>query len=377
MIKIGEQMCCSFTLGDQEDFITPSNLQSFRLFETAGNVRPILEVSFTLENEKLIKYINQGNILRVTFGITNLDKDVIEFELYEDNTNKQFSLGYVVKLKGAFYRPILTSQTLCKSYEATSSVNAIKSICDECGLNLVTNISKTNDIMNWYQSGESNWNYLKEIWLHSYINEKTFMAMGFDAYNLYFYDVRNLINNDVKWLFTSKFASEENSNLVNFGSYFVENQYGATNDLIGKNLVNKVFNIDSGELSQVEYKLKNFTAIDTNKINISSSNCINYNYSFTDDDVHENYIKAYNQNLRNNILFNSFSIYLTTAGQFKKFKLFDTVHFDISPRDERLDGIAFITGIVYEFEENTLSINLTLNKETPSGIKGELLQEAN
>ena len=105
MIIIAEQLCCTFTLGDVEDFIDANNLNFFRLYETAGNIRPILELSFILENEKLIKYINQGNILKVTFGINELDKDSIEFELYQDNTDKQFSLGYKVNLKASFYRP--------------------------------------------------------------------------------------------------------------------------------------------------------------------------------------------------------------------------------------------------------------------------------
>ena len=147
--------------------------------------------------------------------------------------------------------------------------------------------------------------------------------------------------------------------------------------MVGKNLITKTYNFDSGVMSNTNYSLKNFTAIDTNSLNINTKDCIDYNYNFTNDDGHNSYEKAYNQNLRNNILFNTFSIYLTTAGQFKKFKLFDTVEFDISPKDERMSGLAFITGIVYEFEDNVLNINITLNKETPSGIKGPLLTEAN
>ena len=375
MIKIAEQLCCTFTLGNVEDFIDANNLNFFRLYETAGNIRPILELSFILENEKLIKYINQGNILKVTFGINELDKDSIEFELYQDNTDKQFSLGYKVNLKASFYRPEFTSAVICNNYDMTS-IDAFKQIANNYGFNLSTNIGKTNDKMNWSQNGETTWNYVKDLWLHSYINEKTFMCFGFDAYNMYFYDVRDLVTRGAKWYFTNKYVSSKNSNIVNFSGYNIDNQYGATNCLIGKNLINKTYNFDKGNFEDTNYNLKNFTAIDTNSINLNSSGCIDYNYSFINDDMHPYYEKAYNQNLRNNILFNSFSIYLTTGGQFKKFKLFDTVEFDILPSDERMAGIAFITGIVYEFQDNILNINLTLNKETASGIKGNLLTEA-
>ena len=375
MIKIADQLCCTFTLGEVSDFIDPNNLVSFRLYETAGNVRPILELSFILEDEKLIKYINQGNILKVTFGISELDKDTIEFELYEDNTNKQFSIGYNVTLKASFYRPKFTSAILCNTYNGTS-VDVFSKICNDNGLNLVTNIDKTVDSMNWYQIGETTWSFCKDVWLHSFINDKTFTAFGFAAYNMYFYDVRKLVLEEAKWNFTSKFVANKNTNIVNFGSYFVDNSYGPTNSLVGKNIVNKTFNVDKGTLTDTTYNLKNFTAIDTNSLNLNTNGCIDYQYSFISDDFHANYEKAYNQNLRNNILYNTFSIYLTTAGQFKKFKLFDTVQFDISPKDERMNGIAFITGIVYEFQNNLLNINLVLNKETPSGIKGDMLTEA-
>ena len=375
MIKIAEQLCCTFTLGDVADFIGPNNIQYFRLYETAGGVRPILELSFILEDEKLIKYINQGNILKVTFGISELDKDTIEFELYEDNTNKQFSLGYNITLKASFYRPKFSSMVKCNTYTGTSK-DVISQICSDNGFNLVTNIDKTVDNMSWYQIGETTWSFCKDVWLHSYINDKTFIAFAFDAYNMYFYDVRKLVLEEPKWYFTSKYVANKNTNVVNFGSYFVSNEYGATNCLVGKNIINKTFNVDSGVLNDTTYNLKNFTGIDTNSINLNAANCVDYQYSFINDDFHTNYEKAYNQNLRNNILFNTFCIYLTTAGQFKKFKLFDTVQFDISPKDERMNGIAFITGIVYEFENNVLNINLVLNKETPSGIKGDMLTEA-
>ena len=217
MIKIAEQLCCTFTLGDIEDFINPNNLLCFRLFETAGNVRPILELSFILEDESIIKYINQGNILTVTFGIDQLDKDSIQFELYEDNTHKQFSLGYRVNLKASFYRPKFTSNISCQSYYG-SSLDTIKTICEQNGFNLITNIDKTNDKMHWYQNGETTWAYIKDIWMHSYINDKTFMAFGFDAYNIYFYDIRKMVLQGAKWEFTNKYVASPNSNIVNFNN---------------------------------------------------------------------------------------------------------------------------------------------------------------
>lgn len=369
MIYLENQMTALFSIGDIEDFITPDNIRAFTLYENAGNLRPIIELKFTLQNKKIINYLNPGNILRVSFGISELDKDVIQFKLYGDETNLNYSVGYEVTIKAALYIPQFTSKVNSKCYNG-SSLEVIRQIAASAKLNLHTNISRTNDAQLWEQIGETDWQFIFEPWLHSYINDQTFTSFGFDCYNMYFYDIRTLVRNGNKWMFTPSGLSNKNSYVVNYGQYFTKNNYGTYAPLIGENLINHTFNLDTSEYSDVSYNLKNFTVIDSNRLNINATECRDYDYFIVDEDMHSNYVKAYNQNVRNNIMYNSFSIYVSTAGQFKKFRLFDTAEFQPNVDDTRLNGTCFITAIAYQFQDSKLCINLTLNKEAPSGIKG-------
>lgn len=374
MIKIVDQIACKFSIGDIEDFISPNNLHEFVLYETAGNLRPVIELTFTIENTKLINYLNPGNILRVSFGINEPSKDVIQFELFGDNTDREVSFGYTTTIKASLYIPKFTSLEGCSDYKNKTSLEVIKEIANKHKFNLHTNITRTNDRQNWERTGKTEWQYMHDLWKHSYINDDTFTVFAFDADNMYFYDVKQLVKSGSKWLFTNKYQGSVNSNIVNIGGYKTQNIYGKLNDLVGKNSKNTTFNFDNSNIFDTTYKLKTFSTIDTNKLNLNINNCLQHNYSFITDDVHANYVKAAEQNIRNNIMYSSFIISLSTAGQFKKLRLFDTVSFDLEPKDNRLDGIAFITSITYQYVDRHLVISLILNKESPSGIKSTNLK---
>ena len=373
MIYIKNQLTALFSIGDIEDFIHPQNIKSFVLYENAGNLRPIIELTFILDNKNLINYLNPGNILKVSFGINELDKDIVEFKLYGDESNIEYSLGYNVTIKAALYCPKFTSLVKSCYYENQTSLEVIQQIASNNKFNLITNITKTVDRQNWEQIGETDWQYIYDVWLHSFINDQTFISFGFDCYNFYLYDVRSLVKAGNKWEFNPKVIANDSSYYVNFGQYYTKNNYGIYASLIGENLINNVFNLDNKSFSNQAYNLKNFTTIDSDKVNINSFDCKDYDYYIIDDDVHPNYVKAYNQNIRNNIMYNSFSIFIPTAAQFKKFKLFDTATIKPIVEDTRLNGVSFITAIAYQYHDNKLNVNLTLNKEAPSGIRGTLL----
>lgn len=375
MIKFDGQIVYTFSIGDKKDFISVENLKSFRLFETAGNIRPIMHLSFELEDKDLIKYLNAGNILTISFGVDEVKKETIMFELFNDDTNLNRNLGYDTTIKGALYLPKFTNDSGCHYYGNKTSLEVISSIAEDNKFNLNTNIKKTNDKQEWFVQGQTTWDFLRELWLSSYINDDTFTSLAFDDSNIYFYDMKELCSQPAKWIFSNERLTNENSNVINIGGYTVSNDYGNVSQLIGKNLINKVYNIDTGEFQDISYKLKNFTTIESDKLNLNSNDCKDYQYSIISNDNHSNYVKAWNQNVRNNIMYSTFNIYTQTAGQLKKLKLLDTVKFELYPKDERLDGIAFITGIVYEYNFGNLNINVTLNKEAPSGIVGSNLKE--
>ena len=375
MIQFGD-FVITFSFGSNPkctDFITADNLKSLALFYMAGNYRPILYMTFTLENNELIKYLNAGNILTMSFGDREPStQEAVQFELFSDDSSKNFTVGYEVALKAAFYKSKFTNKLGCKSYPNSLSVDVIKEIATNNGFNFLTNTTKTNDLQLWYRCGTTEWNFMNELWYHSYINDDTFLAYGMDCDNIYFYDVKNLVKQGVKWVVTTN-RQEATPNTLLVGSVSVTNNYGTYKDLIGNNLLLSEYNLDVGDLTVNTYKLKSFTTIDTDSLPINSANALDYTYAVTSDDVHKNYNKAINQNIRNNLLYSTVQIYTSAAAVANKIRLFDTVQFDINPIDDRLQGLAFITGICYQYEQGNFRTNLTISKEAVSGLRGDFL----
>ena len=375
MIQLKGQLTASFTLGDgnneKQDFISIENLKSLTIFTHAGNVRPSIELSFELDDFSIVPYLNAGNNLKVSFGVDELTKDEIIFQLTSDDTKIQPKLGYEVKLIGVMHFPKFTSNVSSQLYTGKTSIEVLKSIIsNNTSLKFVTNIDRTNDRQDWFQSGETNWEFIQDIWLHSYINEKTFIMCGFDAYNFYFYDMRQLLPEPPKWKFTPN--STTKGNLINYNDYDNQNEYGVIAPLLGQNLINNVFNVDTGEFSNSSYSLKNFTVQDSDKINLNVNNCQDYEYNFITNNFHKNYVTAYNQNVRNSLMY---STYITTTLPFRTVNLFDTAEIEAITDDIRIKGTHIISGINYQYSDGVLWSNITFNKEAPSGIKGEQLAQ--
>ena len=375
MINFCDQFTITFTLGKNRDFISAENLHSFNLYFAAGNIRPTLDMEFMVEDVSVIPYLNAGNILTLSFGDSEIRKDVLQFQLTDDNSDIQFSVGSNVKLRACYYKPLFTDKIGYAYYLNKNSIDVLSDICLENNFTLKSNVGKTNDRQNWYRESDTVWNFMKYVWLHSYLNEDTFFSYAMDCDNIYFYDMRKLAQSGAKWVVTNLQEASKYSNVICVPGYKSVNNYGSTSDLVGKNLKISVYDMDSGDLQLQDYKLKSFGAIDTNKLNVNASNSLDYAYGIISDDVHQNFVKAYNQNVRNNIMYQSFEIYAST-NQFKNFNLLDPVIFSMHPQDDRLSGLAFITGIVYQYNPGQFKINLTFNKEAPSGIKGDNLSVA-
>ena len=376
MINYNNQFLLSFKLGDNNDFIDANDLKHFNLYFIAGNIRPSMEISFTLQDLRLVPYFNCGNILTISFGSAGeIKKDVLQFQLTNDMSDLKFSVGSEVALKGYFYKPSFLSHVGYDYQEDKTSYEVISEYANKYKFNLVSNIGKTNDRQNWYRVSDTPWNFLQYVWLHAYTNDNTFFSYGMDCDNLYFYDMRELTQKGAKWMLTNLSAGENAQNTISIPGVKTVNNYGGVSDLIGKNLQISVYDVDKGILELQDYRLKSFGTVDTNKLNINSSGSLDYDYGIISDDVHKNFVKAYNQNVRNNLMYQTFEIYASTY-EFKKVKLLDPVMFNMYPYDARLQGTAFITGITYQFEPGQFKLNLTINKEAPSGIKGSELDVA-
>ena len=108
---------------------------------------------------------------------------------------------------------------------------------------------------------------------------------------------------------------------------------------------------------------------------MNTTGCQNYRYEICSGAVHENYITAKNQNKRNNVLSSSYQVLVPVPGQFRNFRLLDTVNLITGERDKASEGFYIIAGITKQYENGQYQTNLLLTRESANGLKGDDLIE--
>lgn len=375
MIKIENQIVLQFNLGQFSDFISIKDFRGMEIIEHAGGLRPVLSIRFLVSNLDILPYLNQGNLIYLRYGVNELSNDSMVFEIQGDTKTQQYKLGSEISILAAYYNQEFTNQVQPHYYQGRS-FEVLKTICDEVGLNFKTNVTRSNDNQRWYPQGKKRWPFSTHIVERAYKDDTTFFAHAFDCNNFYFYDVNALLQQGPKWILTCKEATNNtNSSIVNIANYMPDDSVqGQMSLLAGKNVTTVGYNLDTGEFSYPQYKLKTFTTLGTNSLNMNTTNCQNYNFMVTTGCEHVNTITALNQNKRNNILFSSYAVRISVPGQYRDFRLLDPVQLVPAERDAEAEGFYLITGIVRQFADNMYRTNLVLNRESANGIKGNLEQ---
>lgn len=372
MIEIRDQFVCRITVGTFQDFILTEDLIEMSYFESAGLNLPFISITFVLRNLKVLKYLNEGNVINVSMGRSELSLSDMQFMLTSDLANKNYTLGSNVTIKGVLYKPKFVLLSKETSYSGTS-INVINEICSK-HFSVVSNVTRTNDAQEWFQTGISDRQMVRDLWFHSYVDNRTFIAMGFDNNTIRIKDMRKALLEDNPWIFSiNQVPKGESSKVVHFGQFWTKNDYGAINSCIGRGLASVSFNVDTGEFNYLDNTLKNFSVMSSNKLNILDTDVKKYSYSYISDEVSKTYDVAFKQNIRNLLMFSTFKIFIPTSGPFKQFRLLDSAQLEESAVGSRASGRSFITRIYYTIKDRKFSTNLTLCKEAPNEIQGDAL----
>lgn len=377
MIKLQDHMTLKFSVGDFDDFIDTPDFYGMEIKENGGGVRPILNIRFSVNDDKVLPFLNKGNIITLSYGINEPTSNVLQFQIEGKVDIKQYGGGANINLIGAMYNTNFMEKQITKQYVNKYSYEVFDSIATRCSMLLKTNVVKTSDKQTWYQNGQTNWEFLNENYNLAYSGPNTFYCYGFDNNYIYFYDVRQHLMDGIKWNLTTRAQGTcgKDTAVVNIGKYNSTNaNVGTMNRLVGRNRTTHVYNVDTGEFLQPTYNLHTFCTMDTNNLNISTTGCEEHEYTITCGDTHENDVKAKCQNIRNNLLFSSYSIYVPVISQYRDFRLFDVVQFDPPDSDIQASGIYFITGICRQLKDNRLQLNLVLSRESENGLQGSNLE---
>lgn len=377
-IALKNQYICKFDLGDLKDFIQATDFKGLLYVEDAEMALPALELSFTLRDEKVLDYINEGYILSLGIGLNELSMLDIKFRIITDFKSKRPSVGQNITLSGVYYDYDYTACNKIDTFENKSSLEVLNVVVPKHFSKLVTNIEKTNDRQNWQQH-ENTWSFLKRVCLNSYINNKTFIVSAFDNDTFYFYDFRKLLSESSQnlvnvWTFSKSATSDRTGKIITYNNAIYSGGSGITSQALGHQQVCVEYNWEDYTTNLYLDNLVSFTSLDTKALPLAYTGSLNFNYRSLNSGESAISNMATTQNARNQIMNSNIQIFVTLGGQFKKLKLLDIALFDRTA-DSQIAGLSVISRIAYQITNQQLYTNVTLVRENFNNAKGEGLQD--
>ena len=379
MILLENQVALKFSVGPFLDFIDITDFMGMEIKENAGGIRPILAIRFNVNDDKVLPYLNEGNLITLSYGIKQPTSDILQFKIEGQVVTQQYGGGAYVELLGSMYNPLFTDRQSSNQFIGKKSFEVFQQIANETALKFKTNVTKTDDQQDWYQNVLTGWKFINFVFPNVYLDNSTFFAYGFDNNNLYLYDMKQYLKQGPKWILTvTGKGSADNSTapVINIATYQATDTYsGQMNKLIGKNKTTHGYNVDTGEFFEAQAKLQSYCTMDTTKLNINSTNCEEHTYKIMTGSQHANALNAQIQNMNNNLLYSSYVVYVPVIGQYRDFRLLDTVLLVPAETDKQAQGLYIITSICRQLKDNKLQVNLTLSRESANGLVGDSLQK--
>ena len=105
--------------------------------------------------------------------------------------------GSTIVMEGELFIPHIHDETI-KAYNSTS-FQTLQTVCKDLGLGFATNESSTADSQNWICAGDTLYEFIQHVSLHSYKDDKSFYKVFIDVYyHLNFINVNNQIAGEGK-----------------------------------------------------------------------------------------------------------------------------------------------------------------------------------
>lgn len=377
MIGVDGQYLFAFSIADRNDFLMEEDLQTLKLVEEAGNVLPTFELAFTLEDQSILRYINEGNVLEISMGEDNIEMTGLNFRILSKIITRVAQHKYLIRLVG-----ILDSMkyyTDCK-VNITERISGIEAIIDTAKSYFVvdSNISKSQDQQHWIQPNIPDRIFVNRVWAHSWLS-KSFPAIGISSGGIFIIrDVgklaKKLATQDYDWKFVPFDTSKKNELI--FDQYKVESNTGLINVWAGYERDKDVLNLDSGTESLVSPSLTTVFANSPKLDRMKEVGTRSSDFGVVNSNVHPNYWLAYQQNLSYLSLFGSTKVLLQVSSKYFNIRVLDLVLLqDLDLNMQQAEGYhsgSYLVSRVTRLIENRNFVTIIqLNREALGELQGD------
>lgn len=373
MISVDKQYIISFSLGDNKDFIKRTELNEFTIIEEAGNLLPTFELEFNTFDETILPKLNETQPLNLLFGV---DRDTAFDVPLSISTFVQIENGregVTINIKGIYRANEYITQAVLNITNKQSGIEAIIDAASQ-SFKVESNITKSTDSQNWIQYNISNKKFVTDTLLHSYKNNTFFIPaitiegkfvlkdiMEDLARGNGEYDYRLIMNpkktNDIPY---------DNNPVITSNTGFLNNVIGYGREVFEQNL----------EASTVVPFIETSEPIIALTRNLAKDSTINRNggTKLINENVHENYWKAYFNNLTNIVSLGNISVLLTVDNYFYPIHPLHLVMLNIPSKianhaSEYLAGLYYTSKVSRTWSNNKFTTSILLCRESVNQVK--------
>ena len=384
MLGVKGQYKFQFSIGDLKDFIAESNFVSFKLEEKAGNLLPIFELSFKFTDDSIISRLNEGNVLKVTFGRDFGDRDdmrnaellITKVEYYRLATSI-----YLASCKGILNAIDYVTDRRLRITDSLSSYEAISLVASDHFV-VESNRSSVEDAMNWIQPNITDKKFVDQMWERSYVAD-TFPAIAITAEKKFLIkDLRLLssqssLEDNLAWRFTTFDIQNTGTILVDEPPIYME-QSGFINNLFGYGKRQIVNNLEEGTFTSLAVEPEEPFLSQGKLLRSANADLRQTQHALNSENVHANFQEAKLQNVINLGVFGSVVVSLKFSGIYKPVNLLDVVQLrddtTVPSRvfsSEYFSGLYIVTGVTRALISKSLITFVELSRESLSAGRGE------
>jgi hypothetical protein len=380
MITLSNQYTLSFSVAGKDDFLTEADLQGLKVVEEAGNILPTFEITFTLEDSSIIRYLNEGNPFKISFGEDKSNLITSTFRIMGRKISKMGQGKYLIRVLGVY--DALTYYTDCKitTTDKMSGAAAILEIASQYFSSVDSNIRDSGDVQYWVQHNTPNRVFVNEIWMHCFL-PNSFPAIGISSQGSFILrDVRKLsMTKEFAWKFVSiPSGTGDPKEIVIDPISGVESVTGLVNAWVGYGREKNLWDVDNSIASVNKPTLTPMLADSFVLDRMANPGNRAAEFSLINENVDPHYWSAYQNNLAYLSVFGCTGLLISFTKIFANVKVLDLVSFrdlgiDLSQTEGNYSG-SYLVSKVARIIENKVPITMVqLNRESLGELQGDLL----
>jgi hypothetical protein len=369
MIQVQGSYLFRFSIATQSDFISEANFITFTLVEEAGNFLPTFQLAFYLQNDDILRYLNEGNNLTVSFGRDSSVLVDAKLAITKCVSQRVGEGKRYVSVVGMYSALDYLNNSQFFISDAKSGVEVIRDIVSKY-FKPVFNISASNDLQRWISPGISDRRFVEQMWHHSYLPD-SFIAVGISSDGQFILkDVKAELKTKYDWNLTKE-VRVGGVDLTFNNDAVTESNTGFINSWLGYGKSNTVYDLEAGTQETITSVPEPVVALTKQLARRANVEAKNASSCIQNDNVHSNYWLASLQNLTSLASFSAISVTLSYSGGFFPMRVLDKVMFsddDIQSRRnasaEFHSGIYFISRISRTLANRQLNTVLLLVRES-------------